>query len=554
MKKKQNTSAGPGSAQATAKATVAATKTSAAAKAKAAKAAAAVGPAGLTPAAAAAVAARSVADRNLFPVPPLGGPDGQPLGTYLARIGVYGYGDVEAVVLAAAISGDPLLLVGQSGTGKTYLLNSLSEVLGLSHRHYNASLISFDDLVGFPMPDAEGQQVRYLETPATIWGAESVLVDEINRCRPEHQNRLFSVVHERRLQGVPLEKLRYRWGAMNPVDDVHGEVYGGCEPLDPALADRFAYVVNVKDWAELSLAEQRAVADASGEGVLSRDGGALAQFVEERTPIFQAFLRETPEQILQYFQQAATELVGAGIRISPRRVRQLVRNHCAMVAAGCGWGEQTLWLTLQWGVAQRAYQPPSESILRAAHRASWASCGFDPFEHWLFQIHRAPLAEKVPLLLAAPHPDQGTLAVNHILRQLSPALGVAFAAAVLPVLLRCEPCPVGMDGMEDLALKCQGILHRSGTCEWDDPRYGASSLPDLKHPMYQAAIEVARELGQERGMRFLNLISGLMLNQLFVGQEHLPKLEQQFFDVWQAAHATEAAHAAASAKPAPSAA
>jgi hypothetical protein len=111
-----------------------------------------------------------------------------------------------------------------------------------------------------------------------------------------------------------------------------------------------------------------------------------------------------------------------------------------------------------------------------------------------------------------------------------------------------------MDGMEDLALKCQGILHRSGTCEWDDPRYGASSLPDLKHPMYQAAIEVARELGQERGMRFLNLISGLMLNQLFVGQEHLPKLEQQFFDVWQAAHATEAAHAAASAKPAPSAA
>lgn len=480
--------------------------------------------------------AASIADRDIFPVPPLGGPDGQPLGSYLNRIGVYGYGEVEAVVLAAAISGDPLLLIGQSGTGKTYLLNSLSEVLGLSHRHYNASLISFDDLVGFPMPDPEGREVRYLETPATIWGAESVLVDEINRCRPEHQNRLFSVVHERRLQGVPLEGLRYRWAAMNPVDDVHGEVYGGCEPLDPALADRFAYVVTVKDWAELTLAEQRAVADASGEGVLSRDGGALARFVAERTPVFQQYLQAPPEQVLQYFQQAATELFQAGIRISPRRVRQLVRNHLALVAAGCGWGEPTFWLTLQWGVAQRAYQPPSDTLLRAAHRAAWASCGFDPFEHWLFQIHRASPAEKVQLLFAAPHPDQGTLAVNQILRQLHWAVGAAFAAAVLPVLLQREPCPVGHDGMEDLALKCKGMLHRSGTCDWDDPRYGATSMPDLKHPLYQAAIDLVKGHEQERGMRFLNLISALMLNQMWVKEEMLASLEQTFFDIWQAAH------------------
>ena len=70
--------------------------------------------------------------------------------SYLRELGVFGFDHVEVVILAALVTEDPLLLIGRSGTGKTFLLNSLSEALGLEHRHYNASLISFDDLVGFP--------------------------------------------------------------------------------------------------------------------------------------------------------------------------------------------------------------------------------------------------------------------------------------------------------------------------------------------------------------------------------------------------------------------
>lgn len=121
---------------------------------------------------------------------------------HLPDLGVYGFDRYEPIILAALITEDPMLLIGRSGTGKTFLLNSLSEALGLEHRHYNASLISFDDLVGFPYPDAENATVRFLETPATVWGAESVLIDEISRCKPEHQNRLFSLIHERRVQGT----------------------------------------------------------------------------------------------------------------------------------------------------------------------------------------------------------------------------------------------------------------------------------------------------------------------------------------------------------------
>ena len=51
---------------------------------------------------------------------------------YLARLGVYGFDDVEPVMLAALVTEDPMLLIGQSGTGKTYLLNSISEAMGLN--------------------------------------------------------------------------------------------------------------------------------------------------------------------------------------------------------------------------------------------------------------------------------------------------------------------------------------------------------------------------------------------------------------------------------------
>ena len=94
--------------------------------------------------------------------------------------------------------------------------------------------------MGFPYPDEAHSTVRFLETPATVWGAELVLIDEISRCKPEHQNRLFSLVHERRLQGLRLERLRYRWAAMNPCSADQGGTrsYSGSEALDPALADR----------------------------------------------------------------------------------------------------------------------------------------------------------------------------------------------------------------------------------------------------------------------------------------------------------------------------
>jgi MoxR-like ATPase len=119
----------------------------------------------------------------------------------------------------------------------------LAQALGLVYRSYNAWLINYDDLVGIPLPDETQTSLRYIITPTAIWDAEVVFVDELNRTRPDLQKKLFPIIHDRRVQGVELEKLRYRWAAMNPAangDRDHEEQYLGAEPLDPALADRSA--------------------------------------------------------------------------------------------------------------------------------------------------------------------------------------------------------------------------------------------------------------------------------------------------------------------------
>ena len=132
-------------------------------------------------------------------------------------LGLFGWEALEPVLLAALTTSDPLLLIGKHGTAKSFLLERLAQALGLVYRFYNASLINYDDLVGIPLPDETQTSLRYITTPTAIWDAEVVFVDELNRTRPDLQNKLFPIIHERRVQGVELDKLRYRWAAMNPA-------------------------------------------------------------------------------------------------------------------------------------------------------------------------------------------------------------------------------------------------------------------------------------------------------------------------------------------------
>lgn len=254
----------------------------------------------------------------------------------LTSLGLHGLAHLDAAVLAALASETPMLLIGPHGSAKSALLERLARAMGLEHRHYNASLLSFDDLVGFPVPDGDG--LKYLHTPATLWGAQSVFLDEISRCRPEVQNKLFSIVHEKRVQGIALDALQYRWAAMNPpaAPDAMDEtdVYAGSLPLDPALADRFGFVLSLPTLDDLPPEARRAVIRS---GLVPADGQASAIDVPDlvtrcrRGAELCASLHG--DWITAYTSALVAPLRQAGLAISGRRAAMLAANIAAVHGA-----------------------------------------------------------------------------------------------------------------------------------------------------------------------------------------------------------------------------
>lgn len=466
---------------------------------------------------------------------------------HLRALGVYGYDEVEPVILAALVSGDPLLLIGRAGTGKTFLLNSLSEALGLEHRHYNASLIAFDDLVGFPWPEPDGKSIRYIETPATVWGAESVLVDEINRCKPEHQNRLFSLIHERRIQGLKLAKLRYRWAAMNPAGgDQNLESYAGCEPLDPALADRFSFLVDVADWEELRDEDRLAVADPRGDGALARDLSGLKECLELGRVAFEKKVAAPDSRLTGYCSRVATILCESGVRISPRRVRQLTRNILAVESVSKWPRERVFRLALQWSLPQRSgLEYPEDTVIHAAHRSAWDQVCTAGEELWLHQFHSDPdLASRITrLLTSCGCRDTGTLAVSQLIASESHERVALFAFALFPALLSHPNPPVGEEGINDLCRIANELLEIRDQKEWRDSNY--SVRPDGKkhpgiHPEFRETAAFLGTLAAKRRKRAEQLFSYLF------AKNKLPADPREFEALFQrcvsAAKPTKSSH------------
>ena len=331
---------------------------------------------------------------------------------WLERLGLIGFSSIEAPLLAALVTGSPLLLIGAHGTAKTLLLTRVATALKLEFRHYNASLLNFDDLVGFPLPGKDGT-LQYIQTPASIWGAGAVIFDEISRCRPDIQNKLFPIIHERRVQGLLLEGLRYRWAAMNPPasdDDDNG--YAGSEPLDAALADRFAFVVDMPHWDQFTPAEQLAVIQAQDHPIEPEDADYLVSLIARTEQGLLALEADFSDGIARYVQTVVALLAHGGTTLSPRRANLLYRNVLAVNAAALAIdpnispSDATLW-ALRASLPQRAQGiAVNEVKLLAAHKEAmhWINlkandpirailCASSPLQRILLAVKASKLAK-----------------------------------------------------------------------------------------------------------------------------------------------------------------
>ncbi len=297
----------------------------------------------------------------------------------LPALGLYGLAGVEPVILASLVTEDPLLLIGPHGTGKSMLLERLAEALGLCYRHYNASLICFDDLIGFPVPDKETTELKYLQTPATIWDAEAVFFDEVSRCKPDVQNKLFCIIHERKVQGMPLKRLRYRWSAMNPpLQPGGGEDYRGSEPLDAALADRYAFLVEIPDWFSLDAAAQRQLLECGDQPPAADAPDQLKSVVKEARLVWNRLAGQLRPLLSEYLRYLTVLLREAEVRLSGRRLVMMMRNipavHAVRLVLGNGAAglEESVRLAVRFSCPGLAEGKAVDHVkVGAAHREAW---------------------------------------------------------------------------------------------------------------------------------------------------------------------------------------
>ena len=405
----------------------------------------------------------------------------------LRGLHIFGLDHLDPLILAALADGRPLLLIGAHGTAKSELLNRLAQALSLSHRHYNASLISFDDLLGYPVPNARRDGLEYLRTPADLWDAESVFLDEISRCRPEHQNKLFSIIHERRVQGLPLERLRYCWSAMNPPvsldgEEAEGEIYHGSLPLDPALADRFAWVVEIPAFEDLE-PEARAEIIAHG-GETPAAGPDLAALIDSTRERLQATDRALVHWIEKYVNGLVAPLCDAGLSMSGRRAVSLARNIRAVHAACEVLGHDTApgdvaYRALKWSLPQRAQgRAVPEHRLAAAHREAVQAAGEPQSSVWArLRSERDPVKR---LALALRHEALNRIELSQLVADVWAGLTVGeryvLARNVLPALTEDRLTAAALEMLMDPMGKVLGFteedLHRisiprSRAHEWD---------------------------------------------------------------------------------------
>lgn len=153
---------------------------------------------------------------------------------------VVGLNDVITFTLAAIFAGGHVLLEGAPGLGKTLLVRSIAEALGLSfHRIQFTSDLMPSDITGTQvLTEDENGRRRFVFQAGPIF-ANVILADEVNRAGPKTQSALLEAMEEKQVStlGVSraLEQPFFVLATQNPIE------LEGTYPLPEAQLDRFMF-------------------------------------------------------------------------------------------------------------------------------------------------------------------------------------------------------------------------------------------------------------------------------------------------------------------------
>lgn len=203
----------------------------------------------------------------------------------LRGLDIYGWDEIENIILAALANESNLLIVGEKGGGKTYAARRISQAFDAVRKNRDQNPFRFtkidgfsaneEDLVGYALPpshkmmeEAEAKKepvyMKFVLSPNTIALADMILIDEATRIPREMQNRYLSVLDFRIVDGYKLPA-RFIWGAANPI------TYSATETMDEALADRWSILVHTPNLREMGEADRAMVLSSQARSIVNME-------------------------------------------------------------------------------------------------------------------------------------------------------------------------------------------------------------------------------------------------------------------------------------------
>lgn len=132
-----------------------------------------------------------------------------------------------------------VLLVGESGVGKTVCIKQVFEESGINWVYLNAATLDpYVDFIGIPK-ESNGK-LDFIRPSYMSEDIEAIYIDELNRGMKQTRNAVLELIQFKSINGYRFPNLKVVWSSINPEEDGYD-----VERLDIALKERFHVKINV---------------------------------------------------------------------------------------------------------------------------------------------------------------------------------------------------------------------------------------------------------------------------------------------------------------------